>query len=581
MGGGGGLSGSTPGIRPLMGSRDTGRRRNDHLARARDAALRRRAPRWTGALPHAGHPWLLTDEQRGNDAAGVRAWSEANDVRALVDGRCYLPALAAALAAADEGDAVLFAGWRADADELLGDEGPSLGTALVGAAARGALVRGLLWRSHSELLGYSYRANRDLARAVTAAGGQVLLDHRVRAVGSHHQKFVLRTRLDGNGGPDGDVAFVGGIDTARGRRDDGAHRGDRQTRPFSAVYGPTPAWHDVQLQLRGPVVRDVETVFRQRWADPARLTRWPWHTIPDRLSGLPRSARALPAAAPPPAPTGTCIVQLLRTYPGRRAAYPFAPRGERSVARGYAKALARARRLVYVEDQYLWSPDVARIFAAALRRAPELRLIAVVPRYVDREGRLDFAASLLGQNSAWRTVVQAGGDRVHLFDLENGAARPVYVHAKVCVVDDVWAAVGSANLNRRSWTHDSELSAAVLDEQRDGREPVDPGGLGDGARTFARQLRLTLMREHLDRAEGEDADLLDPDRAGSAMRRAAEELDAWHAAGCVGPRPQGHLRHHPRRTGGGTLRRWLTTPVYDLAYDPDGRPWRMRLRRRF
>ena len=564
-----------------MGSRDTGRRRNTYLARARDAALPQREPHWAGELRDEGHPWLLTDGQRGNDASGVPAWSEGNDVRALVDGRSYLPALAAALAGASEGDGVLFAGWRADPDELLDHGGPPLAAALVGAATRGALVRGLLWRSHSEVLGYTYRANRDLARAVTRAGGQVLLDHRVRPVGSHHQKFVVRTRLDGHGGPDGDVAFVGGIDTARGRWDGGAHPGDPQTRPFSAVYGPTPAWHDVQLQLRGPVVRDVETVFRQRWADPARLTRWPWHTIPDRLCGLPRSARPLPAAAPPPAPAGTCTVQLLRSYPRRRPAYPFAPRGERSVARGYAKALARARRLVYVEDQYLWSPDVARIFAAALRRSPELRVIAVVPRYVDQEGRFTFLASLLGQNSAWRTVVEAGGDRVHLFDLENGAARPVYVHAKVCVVDDVWAAVGSANLNRRSWTHDSELTAAVLDEQHDGREPVDPGGLGDGARMFARQLRLTLMREHLDRAEGEDADLLDPDHAGLAMHRAAEELDAWHAAGGVGPRPPGRLRHHPRRTGGGTVRRWLTTPVYDLAYDPDGRPWRMRLSRRF
>ena len=567
-------------MRPAMCSRDTDRRRDRYLARARAAALPRREPRWTGGLLGGGHPWLLTGEQRGNDAAGVPVWSGGNDVRALVDGRAYLPALAQALAGAGPDDAVLFAGWRADPDELLDDGGPSIGAALAGAATRGAVVRGLLWRSHSELLGYSHRANRDLARAVTAAGGQVLLDHRVHAVGSHHQKFVVRTRLDG-GAPDGDVAFVGGIDTARGRRDGGAHHGDRQTRPFSAVYGPTPAWHDVQLRLRGPVVRDVEAVFRQRWADPARLTRWPWHTVPDRLSGLPRAARPLPAAAPPPAPAGTCAVQLLCSYPRLRPAYPFAPRGERSVARGYAKALARARRLVYVEDQYLWSPDVARIFAAALRRAPELRLIAVVPRYVDREGRFDFAASLLGQNSAWRTVVEAGGDRVHLFDLENSAARPVYVHAKVCVVDDVWAAVGSANLNRRSWTHDSELTAAVLDERLDGREPVDPGGLGDGARAFARELRLALVREHLDRAEGEDADLLDPDRAGPAMRRAADELDAWHAAGCVGPRPRGRLRSHPRRTGGGTLRRWLTTPVYDLAYDPDGRPWRMRLGRRF
>jgi phosphatidylserine/phosphatidylglycerophosphate/cardiolipin synthase-like enzyme len=327
-------------------------------------ALRpRREPRWARGFDRARHPWLLSDEERGNAASGLPAWREDNDVRALVDGRSYLPALAAALAGAGEDDAVLFVGYRTDPDELLDDGGPPVAAALVGATVRGALVRGLLWRSHSEVLGYTYRTNGDLARAVTRAGGQVLLDHRVRAVGSHHQKLVVRTSLRDGEGPDGDagddVAFVGGIDTARARRDGGAHAGDPQTRPFAAVYGPTPAWHDIQLQLRGPVVRDVETVFRQRWADPAPLTRWPWHTIPDRLCGQPRSARPLPAAAPPPAPTGTCTVQLLRTYPRRRPAHPFAPDGKRSVARGYAKALARARRLVYVEDQYLWSWDVA------------------------------------------------------------------------------------------------------------------------------------------------------------------------------------------------------------------------------
>ena len=155
------------------------------------------------------------------------------------------------------------------------------------------------------------------------------------------------------------------------------------------------------------------------------------------------------------------------------------------------------------------------------------------------------------------------------------------MHAKVCVVDDVWAAVGSANLNRRSWTHDSELTAAVLDERRDGRDPVDPAGLGDGARTFARELRLALMREHLGRGDGDDGDLLDLDEATGAMRRAAADLDAWHDDGRRGPRPAGQLRAHPRRTGGGSVARALVTPVYDLAYDPDGRPWTQRLRREF
>ena len=53
---------------------------------------------------------------------------------------------------------------------------------------------------------------------------------------------------------------------------------------------------------------------------------------------------------------------------------------------------------------------------------------------------------------------------MHVFDVENHEGTPVYVHAKVCVIDDIWATVGSDNLNRRSWTHDSELSCAVLDD---------------------------------------------------------------------------------------------------------------------
>jgi phosphatidylserine/phosphatidylglycerophosphate/cardiolipin synthase-like enzyme len=177
-------------------------------------------------------------------------------------------------------------------------------------------------------------------------------------------------------------------------------------------------------------------------------------------------------------------------------------------------------------------------------------------------------------------VVAAGGDRVHLFDLENAAGYPIYVHSKVTIVDDVWAAVGSANLNRRSWTHDSELTPAVLDERRDPREPRDPGGLGDGARVFARQLRLDLMREHLGRADGDDADLLHTDDAAAAMRVAADRLDEWYAGGCRGPRPAGRVRNHPRRHGPEWAKR-LIEPVYRLAYDPDGRSWGMRLRREF
>ena len=164
-----------------------------------------------------------------------------------------------------------------------------------------------------------------------------------------------------------------------------------------------------------------------------------------------------------------------------------------------------------------------------------------------------------------------------MFDLENRHDEPVYVHAKVCVVDDVWAAVGSDNFNRRSWTHDSELTAAVLDRARDDRRPADPAGLGDGARRFARDLRLTLLREHLDRSDGDDADLLDPDSAADTLRAAAAALDNWHDSGRPGPRPPGRLRPH-RLTPPPAWQQLLAAPAYRVLSDPDGRPLRMRLR---
>ena len=73
---------------------------------------------------------------------------------------------------------------------------------------------------------------------------------------------------------------------------------------------------------------------------------------------------------------------------------------------------------------------------------------------------------MVGREQAIELCRKAAPDRVHVFDVENHAGTPVYVHAKVCVVDDVWASVGSDNFNRRSWTHDSELSCAVLDDTR-------------------------------------------------------------------------------------------------------------------
>ena len=128
-----------------------------------------------------------------------------------------------------------------------------------------------------------------------------------------------------------------------------------------------------------------------------------------------------------------------------------------------------------------------------------------------------------------------------MFDLENDEGTPIYVHAKVCIVDDQWMTIGSDNLNLRSWSHDSELTCAVVD-------PDDE---------LPRNLRTSLWAEHLGLPE-DDARLAGLDGA----------LALWEARlGAPGSRIG---RHDPpalsRRT-----ERWAAR-AYRRFYDPDGRP---------
>jgi len=519
--------------------------------------------------------WLLTDAERGNPHAGVPAWTDGNLVEPLVHGAAYFDRLVTAVERLRAGDHLLFTDWRGDPDERMREDGPTVGRLFADAARRGVCVRGLVWRSHWDGLSFSKEENAALDEEVEDGGGVVVLDQRVRRLGSHHQKFVV---LRHAGRPQDDVAFAGGIDLCHSRRDDSEHRGDPQPQSMSSAYGPRPPWHDVQVQLRGPAVGVLDTVFRQRWDDPhSPDTDHPLAWLHDRLSRSRMDPTPLPDQPAPPEPCGPHLVQTLRTYPAIRPPYGFAPDGERSVARGYTKAVQRARRLVYLEDQYLWSREVAQLFARALEEHPSLHLVVVVPRVPDQEGAVSERPQSVGRHQALETVRRAGPGRVHVFDLENREGTPVYVHAKVCVVDDVWASVGSDNFNRRSWTHDSELSNAVLDSTQDAREPQDPAGHGDGARVFARDLRLELAREHLDRAAdgSADADLLDPDDFVAAVERSAEELQAWHDGGRVGPRPPGRLRPHRTEELSLTTRLWAV-PLYRLIDDPDGRPLRLR-----
>jgi phosphatidylserine/phosphatidylglycerophosphate/cardiolipin synthase-like enzyme len=512
--------------------------------------------------------WFLDAAERGNPDTRLLArhpesqhWAAGNDVRPLVHGAVYFRELLGAVRAMGAGDLLLFTDWRGDADERLDGPGSEVGELFAAAAARGVDVRGLLWRSHFDGFSYSASENRHLGEEIEAAGGQCLLDMRVRVLGSHHQKLVVLRHPDR---PEADVAFIGGIDLCHGRRDDAEHAGDPQGEPLATVYGSRPPWHDIQVAVRGPAVGDAEAVFRERWDDRAALSRNPVHLVGELLHREQRRARRLPEQGPDPAPCGDVAVQLLRTYPVRRPGYPFARRGERSVARGYTKALSHARSLVYVEDQYLWSTSVAGVFADALSREPELRMVFVIPLFPDQDGRISMSPNLIGRAPALKMLRAAGGDRVAVYGLENSVGAPIYVHAKACVVDDTWACIGSDNANRRSWTHDSELSAGFADSSSTG---------------VARSLRLELAHEHLGRAAS-DYDLEDPGQWFNAFRDAAKALDEWHVGDRAGPRPPGQLRSYTQPAQSRSTRLWAGA-LYRRVYDPDGRRLVMRLSRRY
>ncbi|HYI59195.1 MAG TPA: phospholipase D family protein [Microlunatus sp.] len=548
--------------------------------------------------------WLLTKRERANEQTviddvhpGDQAWSVGNHVRPLVHGATYFAELVEAIEETRAGDLILFTDWRGDPDEQLTDDPESTMVRLLGDAdRRGVDVRGLIWRSHWDKLSFSGAENRQTGEQLQSTGAEALLDMRVRTGGSHHQKLVViryRNR------PERDIAFVGGIDLCHSRRDDARHHGDPQPQSMAAAYGEHPAWHDIQAAISGPAVHDVETVFRERWDDPTPLSRSPLRRLRDRLGGNDLTPDPLPQQSPPPAPVpgGTHVVQLLRTYPNLRRGrdYPYARGGERSVARGYAKAISRAERLIYVEDQYLWSTEIAATFADALRARPELRLITVLPHLPDQSGPLSRIPQELGRHDAVRQLVEAGGERVAFYGIENHAGLPVYVHAKVCVIDDWWATIGSDNFNRRSWTHDSELSAVVLDTS------------GGDHSAYARRLRLALAAEHLDRRLGPDeypgdisalepgrtpetlddrlllevmADCVDGHAMFDAFGASAAALQAWHDGGRRGERPPGRLRPLHRFHPSPLTRAWAG-PLFRAVHDPDGRPRVLRRRHAF
>lgn len=385
----------------------------------------------------------------------------------LIDGASALPAIFEALLQARSH--IHVAGWHLSPDfGLTRDTGALRLRDLLAELAERVDVRVLLWAGAPLPVFTPSRAEVGRVRQELTRASRVrcALDSNERPMHCHHEKLVI---------VDGEVAFVGGIDLTSL----GGDRFDTNDHPMSSHLG----WHDVASRMRGPVVADVEAHFIGRWIE---------------AGGERVEAPAIPA------PAGRHTLQIVRTLPEK--IYQFAPRGDFRILEAYTRALRSARRFVYLESQFLWSPQVVDILAEKLRKPPceEFRVLVVLPAKPNNGA--DTTRGQLG-------VLAAADDGCERFLATTISARsggltgPLYVHGKVGIVDDAWLTVGSANLNEHSLFNDSEMNVVVCDPQ------------------LARQTRLRLWSEHLERSL-DDLDCY-PTRAIDDMWRpiATEQLE--------------------------------------------------------
>jgi phospholipase D1/2 len=279
---------------------------------------------------------------------------------------------------------------------------------------------------------------------------------------THHQKIAVF---------DGARAVIGGLDVNERRWDTKAH-----DRPAAET------WHDVSVMVDGPIVGDIARHLADGWNENrrrmAKLRREQMRHAPRGAPEMPMPANPLPV---PPEPREAAAegVKLVRTVSKNvRAFLSFSPvTCAAEIEEEHVRLIGIARRLIYIENQFLRSEAVAEALARAARAEPGLGLIMVLPAAPEQIA-FDQKAGLperLGEYLHHECIacVRGGfGERAAILtparpvrsdsngrDQTHGA-EIIYVHAKTIVVDDRAAIVSSANLNGRSLRWDTE--AGVL-----------------------------------------------------------------------------------------------------------------------
>ncbi|TPG14292.1 phospholipase D-like domain-containing protein [Sphingomonas oligophenolica] len=362
---------------------------------------------------------------------------------------------------------LLLVGWDFDARIKLVHDGEDDAPAQIGAfidwligRRRGLDIYLLRWDTGAIKSLFRGRTILTLARWLGGRRVHLKLDGHHPMGASHHQKIVVI---------DDCLAFCGGIDMTDRRWDTRDHDDDAPLRVGAdgKPYGP---WHDATTALSGPVATALGELCRTRWQDAGGdpiaappLTEICW---PDDLDVGFRD----------------CDVAISRTMPampGREPVY--------EIEALYLDLIARAERWIYAESQYFASHKIAKAIAARLDEPDGPEIVIVNP--VKAEGWLEPIA----MDSARARLFEAlqtrdRYNRLRIYHPVTRGGAPIYVHAKVTIVDGEILRVGSSNFNNRSMRLDSECDITI-----DSTLPANAHSAEE-----IRAVAFNLLSEHLD-----------------------------------------------------------------------------------
>lgn len=374
---------------------------------------------------------------------GETCWRSAPADRyaAIVDGADYLRHVKAAML--DARHRIVIIGWDLDYRTAF-ERGE---TTLDGPNNLGPFLHWLLWK-RGELNVYLLKSNLRLLPAFdgfwfgvapvsllnqfTSSRMHFAVDgvHPTGAV--HHQKIVVI---------DDAVAFCGGIDLTIGRWDVSEHLPvDSRRNGPGDPYGPR---HEIAAAVDGPAARLLAHQAHDRWEAATG------HAL----------AKDVPFASPWPEGLRPSLrnveVGVARTLP----ALPHRTEVREIEALDLA-AIAAARDVIYLENQYFASRTIASAIAARLREEHGPEVVIILPR--SSESRLEIESMDSARQRLVRLLRSADlHERLGVYWPAAGGGVSVYIHSKVIAVDGRFLRIGSSNFNNRSLGFDSECDVAI------------------------------------------------------------------------------------------------------------------------